>query len=226
MPGVRRLSDRRRRGAPTRYDWTGSAAVVACGAVAVLALVGAVHVLGWDFRLMARDPISVARAGDDVDRHYVGWVSHAGVLGWAAAAATGLAGARMHRGDRGRAALMVGGLLSLGLAVDDLYLVHESLVPRYTPLPEETVLAGWAVVTVAWLVGFRRWALGQRALPLLVVAGVALGASVAADLVGAGVLTEESLKLFGVGVWTCFLWRAAIGSPASAPPLQSDADAE
>lgn len=168
--------------------------------------------LGWEISLSARDPLAVARAGDDVDQPYVGWVSNLGVIGWGvgAVAATFAAQVTLVRGDRSESAfLLVGGVLALLLMLDDLYQLHEYVLPRYVPGPRDSLILVWAAYAVTWACLFRRRLWREPDLPLLTAAGVGFGLSLGFERLEVVGYYEEGAKLVGIICFAAFHWRVA-----------------
>ena len=212
------------------YDWRETAVVLIVGIGAVVVMSVTRHVVGTsEFDLLVGDPLAVARAGGDIDYVAVGWITHLVIIMWAVAAMSGAAGARLRWDDpeRRREALMFGasGLLSLGLLVDDLFQVHESVFPIWFGVDEKRTMAAWAVLALMWFAVFSRLLVRNRHLPLVVLAGLFLAASIAVDvledagplgpltdLVGGAGVAEDGPKLVGVFAWAVFHWRAAVSS--------------
>lgn len=204
--------------------WSRRSAVVAVVGVALglLGMVALAAVLGpRGFGLMTRDALAVARAGGDVERLYVSWLSHLGVLVWTVAAGASLLAGRVLAGRRDgtRLLLTTGGLLSLGLVADDLFQLHESVVPELTRFTEEHLQVGWALLVLAWVLLNRRALVGSHHAPVMLLGGGLLALSmaadvadeagpfgVAADLLGGHVVLEDGVKLLGIACWSAYLW--------------------
>ncbi len=179
--------------------WTG---VLALLGLAVLAE----RVYGVPFAKLARDPLAGAGAS------YTGLLSNVGVLLWSGAATACLfSGAVLGRGT-GDAALrrflLCSGLLTCMLLADDLFLLHEELLPGWTGVPEKAVLAGYGALTLFWLVRFRGVAL--RTEPALLA--LALGCFAVSVLADArdreNLLLEDGAKLLGIATWLVYFARA------------------
>lgn len=219
-----------------RSDWHATAWTAAAALAGMAAMVLASRVVGeWEMGLMLRDPLAVARAGDDVDFLAVGWLSHLGVMVWGVAAAAGIVGAVLRWADPSKRAtarmLGAAGVLSLGLLVDDLFQVHESVLPTLLSIGEKRTMAAWGALGVAWFVVFARPIARSRHLPLVVLAGAFLAASIAVDVtedldamvtiagwLGGPAVIEDGPKLMGILCWAVFLWRVGIGGLAPAFP--------
>ena len=174
--------------------------------LALLVILG--PLLGKDLKAAVGDPTFDAVKRGDLPV-VAGWLSYVGVLWWWSAATSSLLAAWLLRGRVAPQRFLVSaGLLSAGLGLDDLYLVHDLLWRRLTGLSE-------ALVVLAWVLAISLWAFWQRAelgrnrrLPLLWLAGVALASSLVVDQVipraeGATV-PEDSAKLMGIGLWSAF----------------------
>lgn len=226
-----------------RYDWRVASVTVVVGILGIAAMAVAARVIGSErFGLVLDDPLGSARNGHDLGYLAVGWVSHFGVMMWAFAAMSGLAAARLRwsaPGQRRLALMFAGsGLLSVGLMADDLFQLHENVIPRVLDVSEKRPLLGWALLGVAWFIAFAGPLLRNRYFPLVVVAGVALVTSMLIDVLGdagplaeihdalggAGV-TEDGTKLVGILAWAVFHWRAGIASLARRSGHEEDAGA-
>lgn len=170
------------------------------------------HLLtGIDAGRLTRDPASVERYP-----FYVGYLSYVGVLLWSAAAAVCLFSAWQVRSHGGSAAdgwfLGLSGLVSLWLMSDDLFMLHEEVLPTYVGLPESLVYVVYVVLGVAYAVVFRRSIL-KTDYPLLGLALVLVGSSVALDLAPIQSIgpyfVEDSAKFAGIATWFVYWARAS-----------------
>lgn len=153
---------------------------------------------------------------------YIGFMSQVGMLFWAGAATICLFSAHALPRQPGsrmpRRFFLVSGVLTLVLALDDLFLLHEEFFPQLG-IPEKAVLAGYGAFVLGYLIGFRRVILTTDYV-LLGVAFAFFGASVALDLLNpAGInpyLLEDSTKLVGIVAWLAYFFRAGIAIVARA----------
>jgi len=183
-------------------------------AAAAFAIAGALQ--PWiNPRLLFVDPIAAAETAGYCCAVYFGLYSHLGVLCWFAAGAVCLFAALCARlagsGWRDLALLVAGGVLSVVLALDDLLLLHEFVLPG-RGVPQEAVLAAYALALAGYAWGQRR-ALLSPAGALLALAYGCFGLSVGLDIVlhalGRSEATwEDGLKFVGIVSWSAFhvLW--------------------
>lgn len=153
---------------------------------------------------------------------WYGAFSHLAVLLWTSTAAICLFASRV--GRRGEVArfLLASGLLSSVLALDDLFQLHEDVVPTHLGLAEPWVVA--VEIAIALWIGVRfSDAILEGELWLLVLALGSLGASVLIDLwgpSGVDLVYEDGLKLLGIGAWLGYhagLAAAVVATPVEAP---------
>lgn len=182
-------------------------ATLVLGLVAWLRLVQDVpiHVMTSDVTSMAGVPA------------YTGFVSQLGILFWAAAAALCLFCAAIARGRAGGEQarfFLASGLLTLVLALDDLFLLHESAFP-HLGVPEKLVFASYGAFALYYLLRFRRIILATEFL-MLATAFAFFGLSVALDVLNPpGInpyLLEDGTKLVGVLAWLAYFARTAAAS--------------
>ncbi|MDQ3553974.1 MAG: hypothetical protein M3395_06155 [Chloroflexota bacterium] len=144
---------------------------------------------------------------------YAGALSYVGVLGWAATGAIALftAAALSGREDRReiRHLLVWAGFLSLWLCIDDLYTVHELILPRLG-VSKTIGLAASGAFGLAYL-AWNRDTLRQQRWGMLVLAMGAFAISLVVDEIY-GVkddrslwrLAEDGSKLVGISLWLSF----------------------
>ncbi|WBU55737.1 hypothetical protein [Paracoccus sediminicola] len=180
-------------------------------AAVIVLLVGAVVLIGaargvWHPAQVLRDP--AAEFGFPI---YGGFVSYLGVAGWLiAGSVTGLAAAVR---PMLRKTLIPVCTLSLLLALDDLFMLHEAFLPRIG-LPEKLVLFCYGVIALVavwpFLAAAIRW---QK--PLLGISLMAMIGSLGVDMLlshgdGGAALIEDLLKFTGVTFWAaCWTQHAA-----------------
>lgn len=164
---------------------------------------------------LLREPQTVAG-----QRWYVGALSTLGSLLWAAGGAL-LALAAATCAGAGRRCYALGAAVTLLLAFDDAFLVHDQLLPAIG-LDDKAAYAVYASLSLLWLA--RGWRVLRRGpWPLLALAFGWLGLSVGLDAVFNQLpqLFEDGAKLLGISAWTAWAWltatAAATGTRASRP---------
>lgn len=150
------------------------------------------------------------------------WTGALGLLGGVTMIAAGAitvavaAGSGPVRGLRAdvRALLRDVGLLTVALGADDVFQLHEAVVPALTGLPEKAVFACYLLAAVAIATGHRA-VLRRLITPTAVLALCLLAASVAIDVLDPGLRwhawTEDSIKLLGLAGWSVTVVSWALG---------------
>jgi hypothetical protein len=155
---------------------------------------------------VTRDPATAAN-----EPAYVGALSNVGVLAlWTAAVACLVAAAVLwRRRDDVAAPLGAAGLFAATLAVDDLFLLHEEILPKELGIPERISSVAYATAAVAFAVAYRPFLLRTRWF-LLVLVLFFFACSIAVDAIVPQARQEEFasledvLKLFGIATWTAY----------------------
>jgi hypothetical protein len=160
-----------------------------------------------------RDPVTTLRG-----HVYTGVQSHVGVLVWWAAAAVSFFAAvvvKRARHESEQAAFLVwSAVITSVLALDDLFLFHEQLAPKYLRVHQKLVIVAYGFALIAYLVEFRRTILGTE-YALLAAALVLFALSSLVDFFedhwrsGWRIFVEDGFKLLGIVSWSGYLIRAA-----------------
>ena len=144
----------------------------------------------------------------------VGMLSNLGILLWAAAAISFFASfSGLVRQRSLRLLLLVGGILSTLLCLDDLFLLHD----RHVLGHEGSYYILYAVLVLFILVRFRKLILQADGLAFL-AAALFLGLSVLSDIFQESLpvdyatvqLFEEGFKFIGIACWLAFWWQASL----------------
>ncbi|HDO52442.1 MAG TPA: hypothetical protein ENH05_06865 [Rhizobiales bacterium] len=174
-----------------------------------------------------RDTIAVAEEYPGCCHVYDGLISNLGILlWWAAASITGFAaltaaGLSCRRYEI--LALAMAAAFSAWLAMDDLFMLHESVLPLIG-FTQPMTYALYGLIAAAYIA--LSWRVVLMASPLLLAMAIAmLGASVSVDILadhdlgavsawlGAnpriGILLDDGLKFLGIGFWFCLHMAAA-----------------
>ena len=121
---------------------------------ALLLLVAVSRRTGIPIAHFTRDTVAVAEAPV-----YTGLFSNIGILFWCSTAAISLfssniSGRGSKQGDFS-VFLLVSGLLTSLLLLDDLFLLHEEILPEHLHIPQKLVFLGYGLVMLLYLFRFR-----------------------------------------------------------------------
>lgn len=144
-----------------------------------------------------------------------GILSSLGILFWWSSATLWLFAASLRRTCQGAAGvgfLVCPGLLSAYLGLDDLFQVHEYLVPTYLKVPEGAVYGVLALATACYLWRYRRRLLAPDGALLLLALALLSGSVVVDAVLGPWLwrlkdwnyFVEDGLKWAGICFWTAF----------------------
>ena len=161
---------------------------------------------------LTRDPVSVM----DVPL-YTGLLSNIGILLWSFTAAICLfSHALLRKNTDARewsSFLLLAGLLTSLLLLDDLFLLHERLFPDHFHIPQNAVLAGYVLITALYVARFKTTILKTDFLLLLFAFGF-FGLSLLIDVgivsVRGSYFFEDGLKLFGIVSWFAYFARVCV----------------
>jgi hypothetical protein len=175
-------------------------------AVAYLLAEGA----GVPVRNLFGDPVSVAKMP-----FYVGIFSNLGLLMWSASAAYCFMGSAMTRKDPRKARfLFVSGVFTAWLALDDMMLIHESVIPDFLHIGEGYVYLTYMILAVAYLVYFLKDILSTRRFVVLAAALFFFAASIGIDklveISNYEIFFEEGLKLFAITFWLAYFTTTSV----------------
>lgn len=182
--------------------------VGAVGAVVVVAMAGLFVIRGQrglSFGELTRDPAAVSNT-----LPYVGYLSSIGIVAWTTGGAVPLFTWAVLRPVAAHPMLLAFGLLTAYLCLDDLFLLHEVVLPYELGIPERLDELVIAVAAGAFVARFRRSITATGAATMLAAALACLGASALLDLVEPwgetdnATFIEDSLKFIGIIAWTCF----------------------
>ena len=188
---------------------------IVCIGVGLLSSVGIYllsRITGLPPSSLTRDAVSVLGAGP-----HIGLLSTLGVMLWAASTAVCLCGGIVLSRDvaqqQARRFLVVSGMLSLGLTLDDGLLLHEALAPRFLHIPESIVLAVYLVVLNGYLAYFLRQVL-RTDYVLFILALTFLGVSALIDQIlpfsDPVTFVEDILKFTGILFWLAYYSRVVV----------------
>ncbi|HEV2066922.1 MAG TPA: hypothetical protein VGR08_08795 [Thermomicrobiales bacterium] len=163
---------------------------------------------------------------------YTGILSTIGGLIWAGTFAVCMFGYTVMRNVSKRNAngpfLLAGGFITLMLLMDDVFLFHEIISPRYLGVPQQLIYAIYVVIVSWFLVSFRRTILRTEFL-LLTLALTGFGLSLLFDLTAeinphpAQFLFEDGAKIFGLVSWAAYFVRVSARHVMSGQEVQGSA---
>lgn len=191
-------------------------------------------VLGATLLLTASTQVTVRQLTQDPTTvldgpFYIGALSNLGNVLWTASATVCLLTALALRSliDAGwRRLLLVSGIFTVVLLVDDLFLVHDEILPRYAGISGELYGIAYVVGILAYLGGFRlriaqtNWILLLAALVCFGISTVVdLGSSRLSEIVAPSIviLAEDGTKILGIGTWLGYFVSVSRQAIASGP---------
>lgn len=188
-------------------------AALAISLVFILATLAIWALIGEKISDYTRDPNAVAAVDP-----FVGFLSNIGVMIWTVAASvagfSALALRHLGAADAARFFAAACGL-SAFLAFDDLFQLHETVLPTLLRLPEPIIVLAYAALAGWFVVRFHRILLGQ--VPRLFgLSCLFLGSSIGADLFlelnrtdlrDWSFLVEDGLKVTGIVGWAAMIGR-------------------
>ena len=148
---------------------------------------------------------------------YIGLVSNLGVLLWCTTAAVCWLTAIVlhHKKSKLTSSFFLWSAgISTVLLFDDLFLIHEQVMPRYLGISEKKVLASYGLLVLGYLVRWWKQIL-QTDYLLLVLAFVFFGISVFVDLamkfgLNSPDWVEDLFKLTGIVSWSAYYLRTCL----------------
>lgn len=170
--------------------------------------------MGISIAMFTRDPVEVAHITP-----FIGVASNLGVILWSASATICLFSWAILRHSLGETRfstfLLCSGLMTILLLLDDLFLFHEIVFPRYFGVNEKIVFIGYGGLILCWMVMFKKCILKTEYLILLIAFGF-FGLSLFIDtfqyriesVIGDWrILFEDGFKLLGIVGWLGYFLR-------------------
>ncbi len=145
---------------------------------------------------------------------YLGFFSYIGILFWCGSAMLCFFAynilPRTNENKRSVSFLLYSGLISTLLMFDDLFLLHEFVLPEYFYLSKNMVYIIYVNIIVFYLVFFRI-ELMETEFIILVIASAMIGSSQFVDLLPMPIpedsFLEDAVKLFGIVTWFTYYAR-------------------
>ena len=161
--------------------------------------------------ILLRDPIVVAATANECCAPHFGAVSNLGIIGWSIGCFSVLMAAGVIQANPAPQTaplrlpfLWATGAITLIFMLDDLFLLHEWVLPGLG-VPEILVLGGYGAVFLAYAVCFRRFIVRSHFV-FFFVACCLFATSILIDLIiGAPpILLEDGAKFMGIFAWSGF----------------------
>jgi hypothetical protein len=194
-----------------------------CGACALAGVGIALAISRWAGippSWMTRDLADITGRGS-----YLGLLSQIGVMAWTGAVVMCLWSSRILWGSAGGARdarfLLVSGLVTLLLLLDDAFMLHERILPRMQ-VPERVVLGAHLLVIGGWLWWFRTEVLASEVLLLggaLLFLGISAGVDQVVPFSEDVAFLEDSPKFLGILLWLAYSLRTAAAALSRAGRL-------
>lgn len=149
---------------------------------------------------------------------FIGLVSHAGIFLWSAVASICLFSCaiiwKVGSAQQVRF-LFFSGLISSALMVDDLFLLHEAILPYQLHISQKLIYAGYTIPFAGFLWYFRN-EIFKSEYQIFGAAIFLLALSVIGDMVlpqkGIAYFIEDAFKIFGIATWFVYFVRLCFNS--------------
>jgi hypothetical protein len=167
--------------------------------------------------VLMKDPLAVVPLTQSCCHFYYGFISNLGVMLWTAAAAVCLFASLLLVGRTRRSVdatfLCVAGVFTGWLALDDLFMIHEDVLPSFG-VPQLVTYTAYAAIAASYFLYAWRQILAFR--PVLMALALALlGTSVLIDIFwhsdrAVRVFVEDGAKFLGILAWASFHFTIAL----------------
>lgn len=183
---------------------------LAFGGLILFGVVQLSQATGHPLSRLTRDPAAIVRFP-----LYIGILSNIGIILWSATVGICLfASLNLRRsGTRGESLFFLcSGLLGLFLTLDDLFLLHEDLIPGTLGIAEKGYALGYGIVILGYLIIFWRSILASDYVVLflsLAMFGLSIVIDTKLNTTETTNFIEDGLKFLGILMWTLFFARSA-----------------
>lgn len=175
--------------------------------LSIVILLGIEHNIELDH--FTQDPASIMNTP-----FYLGFFSYIGILFWCGSAMLCFYSNQLLAGkknnDRIRSFMLYSGLISTLLMFDDLFLMHEIVLPDYFMLPRGIVYVIYVNIVILYFVLFRS-ELAQSEYIVLLIATALIAISQFVDELPMPIpedsFLEDAVKLFGIVTWFTYYAR-------------------
>jgi hypothetical protein len=190
--------------------WVAVLITLALGGLILFGVSQLSQATGHPLSRLTRDPAAILRFP-----LYIGILSNIGIIFWSATVGICLLASLSLRrsGNRGESLFFLcSGLLGLLLTLDDLFLLHEDLIPGTLGIAEKGYALGYGIVILGYLLIFWRSILASDYFVLLFSLAM-FGFSIVIDTKLKATETtnfiEDGLKFLGILMWTLYFARSA-----------------
>lgn len=140
----------------------------------------------------------------------IGVISNLGILLWCTTASVCLFTYMVHFSSSNivvRQFLLTSGLFTTVLLFDDLFMLHEFVMPDVLGIPEAVIYSSYLVFILIYLIKYRAYLLKTEYMVLIIACGF-FSLSILSDVylpqTGIVYLVEDGFKLFGIATWTLY----------------------
>lgn len=170
------------------------------------------RIYGTPLSQLTRDPSAITNSN-----FYVGLLSNLGIMLWSATTAICLFGVSLLKHSKRYHQitdfLLLSGILSLILTLDDTFLIHETVMPTYFHIPEEGIYLGYLIISIGFSIYFFRRILSTDYL-LLIISLSFFGISIIVDTIFSysdlETFIEDSFKFLGIVFWLAYFSRVVL----------------
>ncbi|BAU63128.1 hypothetical protein STA3757_04860 [Stanieria sp. NIES-3757] len=160
-----------------------------------------------DMEILTRDPAAVAAT-----HPLTGMISNIGILLWCSCAAICLFCFKLLKNKplnrEFSSFFLLSGYLTAILVLDDLFLLHEDIFPKYLNISEKVVLCTYAIVILLYLAKFKKLIL-KTDFFFLFLSFIFFSLSILSEIMIKKdlIMLEDWLKLFGIVNWLAYFTR-------------------
>ena len=169
-------------------------------------------VTGLQVWKLARDPAEVIHFPP-----YIGLLSHWSIMLWISAAVISLFGAVLMKKQKATGGnlrfITASGAFSLFLGLDDLFMLHDNILPKLLKAPEAIFYALYLVIILAYLLIFFTKILEYDYLLLaasILLFGLSRRAFITLPFLDRYITISDMLKYSGIVFWLAFFYRATL----------------
>lgn len=156
------------------------------------------------FSYFMKDPAAIMNVP-----FYIGILSNIGILFWCSTSVICFFSyAYSHKKIKKEISLfiLISGLITLILLMDDLLLLHEGVFPYYFNIPEIVTYIIYGIIIFLYFFQFRKIILNSEYL-ILLFSLINFGMSILLDIMDIGYTIEDMFKIIGIVCWFTYFFR-------------------